>query len=189
MHEIGHTIGLKHNDHCEEAIMYYRYNEFLRSQRISTAKLHITDQLQIKCLYGDKSPVYKRREFVIAISIATGFLLFLIFYQILQYCCDFIPRNDNWMTKPREASRGLRQRFETMIRDGASSLRTMGSGFSRKRKKPAAAATSSYSYSNSTTLPAGPAILVNVTRLHHPDESFIVGSGSYSASYISRRFE
>ena len=114
IHEIGHTLGLLHNTHCRDSLMYYRYTDTLRKQTIRTAKLHKADILGIKCLYGERENLWQRREYRIIFSLAGGFLSICTLFQILERYVEFIPHNYEWMTIKRP-ERGLLYNFRSMM--------------------------------------------------------------------------
>ena len=135
IHEIGHTIGVPHNGACEESLMYYRYTDTLKQQTVRTAKLHEADKLYIKCLYGEREPLWKRREFRITVSLAGTFIGVLVIYQILEHYFEFIPHNENWMTVKRP-QRGLLTTFTTnMKKFGTAARMRAGKTFSRGQNK------------------------------------------------------
>lgn len=100
IHEIGHTLGMPHNEECEDSIMYFEYTDNLKQMTIKNAELHETDVLYIKCLYGEPDPWYKQTENIITLSMVGGLLGLLILYQIFSHVFE-VEQNQDWKTKMR----------------------------------------------------------------------------------------
>lgn len=97
IHEIGHSLGLSHNDDMS-SLMYSRYTEtVLNWNPRDNPELPEIDIQHIRELYKDPLPWYQELENIITMSLIGSLVILIILYQIFEKC-KVIPTTENWKT-------------------------------------------------------------------------------------------
>lgn len=98
VHEIGHTLGMPHNNYCEDSIMYYAYTNKTAEVTFDTKEaLSAEDKLYIQCLYGEKPSWWDMQENRIFVFFLIGFVSCFIMYQLVDHYIELFPDDNTWM--------------------------------------------------------------------------------------------